>query len=528
MLGRAAEETGTKERSDMAKGKLTPAQLRAVRMRNLQKAWKSTGAKGREEVAEERGRRGRKASKPSKPRGHKRGKGRAREDWGVMEPKPKAKPAGGKKSPEQIRQERIGRLQAYRASKPVGAAAAPPAAAAAPKAGRTTAAGTTATHGKKRKSKVPPGRYMSPATGAIIQIQRVYPKENPTMSTYDAVGAGGGLLVGLVLSQMVDRGLATRAPEGKTEALYGMEATAALRTKADAVRVGAQLAGAVLFGAGSYFSRNYSSVASYTMGGTSAGFLVGFLLQIIGDYAMPAFFKASSPADKTFSNRYYADKQDWTQQGATPALPAAPPAGSTPASTTETSYPTGGTQMGWPGMVGTPMLLPPGAFQPRHRDYGPVASAVPAGSMAGAGGTFGGCGSCGDTSGNCPTCGTGCGGKCGCNLAQPGPWGASQPGTVPGETPVVPGGTPAQPGGTPEQPGTGTFVPGVGFMPVRPPPPRMEIAEPRPPIGVVAQPEGQPEGNVVDFERARRAFGRSYADLLKMRAAGGARQPQPK
>ncbi len=396
VLGRAAESPQPTRVTNMAKKKLTKAERRAIAMRNLQKAWSARGVKA--------GTRSRGKAK-AKPR-------RGREASEVAEKKAPAKKGLSKEQRREIAMKNL-----EKAWQAMGTPAAAPAAAAAPKPPRAPKPKATTTRGKRSpKGMVPSGKYFAPQSNAVISIKRVFPKENPVVE-WDATTMGVaalGCLFGVVGAELVDRTIATMAKPDAKEPQYGTEAALAIRTKASAGRMLAQAAGAAVFGGGGYFTARYSQYAAAGMYGVAAGFLFKLFFQVTQDHIMPAIWKATGPAEKTWSNRLYADKQDWTQQGSVPALP---PSTSTPTSAEEVVYGGNGQAAGWPGMIGRPMAMPappppvPG-FGGRGMDFGPVARTgvgePPKGSVdsgqVGAPGWFEHCG-CG-TKGKetCPNC----------------------------------------------------------------------------------------------------------------------------
>lgn len=473
-MRRAAEAAA--EEKHMAAKKLTKAQRRQIAMKNLRKAWAATGTKPKSS-----GRKS-KAREVSEPAGYAVGE-------------KKKKSTGPKKTPEELYQIRMANLRkAWSAMgtpvKPAGAAPAPSAAPA--RAPRT--AGTTTRAGKpksKRRKTAPAGRYMSPDTGAIIRIERVYPKENPVVlsTTNDMIGAGGGLLLGLLLSDVTDRLIATRAPKDAKDALIGPAAARAIRSKPDAVRMGAQLGGAVAFGAAAYGMRNYSAIGAHIAGGITLGFLIRLFAQVVGGHVMPAVFKAQSPAEKSFSNRAYADVQAWEQEGAQPAVPATPPAPATPAGADQP-----GQQLG----VGrAPMLMPPGfqwqqrgyGYGPGYESYGPVASNA--------------AGTVGNNPWFCPD-------QCGPSDPM---YGAQDPCSCGPEQEVGPGGPARVPPA--EQPPQRREP-----MPQQPPQRREPMPQQPPPSDRRQPPPAtdvaQPGGNVIDIDIARVQPRRTLAELIRL------------
>jgi hypothetical protein len=225
------------------------------------------------------------------------------------------------------------------------------------------------------------GRYGNPETGEVISIRRVYSKKNPIWETKHLAAAGGGLIVGIVGADLLDRFLATMAPEGSTEALTDVKAIAAIRSKTNAVRMASSAGGAVVGFGGAYLLRNKSPMASYALGGFGLGFGVKFLTQLVTDVLMPIVFKVEDrTADKT-ANRLYPDKQGYADVSTTP-------------STTKTSTPTTTAGVGAPRVYRLP--APSRAMNAKRAmpDFGPVARRP--GSVGGC--NCGGSGSCSSTS----------------------------------------------------------------------------------------------------------------------------------
>ncbi len=213
------------------------------------------------------------------------------------------------------------------------------------------------------------GRYGNPETGEVISIRRVYSRKNPIWETKHLAAAGGGLIVGIVGADLLDRFLATMAPEGSKEALTDVKAIAAIRSKANAVRMAASAGGAVVGFGGAYLLRNKSPMASYGLGGFGLGFGVKFLTQLVTDVLMPIVFKVEDRAADNTSNRLYPDKQGYADITTTSSTPA------------KTST---GTQAG----IGAPRVYrlpaPSRAMNAKRvmPDFGPVAR-KPVGSVGG-------------------------------------------------------------------------------------------------------------------------------------------------
>ena len=175
---------------------------------------------------------------------------------------------------------------------------------------------------KKRAKKVSTGSYVSAKTGQKIIIRRgSYGRANPVVEFTQIAAAGGGLVLGLAIAELVDRYVATRAPKDAKDALSGGAATAAIRANADSTRMLVQGAGTVVFGAGAYALRNVAPHLAYGLGGTGAAFAIKLVTQAIGDHLMPWLFKVDSTEkdwDKSLAYRLYPDKQVTSPSGDVP------------------------------------------------------------------------------------------------------------------------------------------------------------------------------------------------------------------
>lgn len=142
--------------------------------------------------------------------------------------------------------------------------------------------------------------------------------ENP-MGPYSAASlkaygwAAGGVAFGLTLARAVDRYVATRAPADSgsmtgNNPWYGRDAAAAYNRRPDAMRMGAQAAGALAAIGGAYVTR-HRDLAPWALGGLALGFGSNLLLQVAEWFIMPRIFKVESPTEATFANRMYPLEQ---------------------------------------------------------------------------------------------------------------------------------------------------------------------------------------------------------------------------
>jgi len=306
------------EKSQMA---MTKAQKRENALKNLRKAWKARGIKPTFEPKPKK--------KATKRRPAK--KGTKSKPAFVYEPAPKKKVTKSKATKTQLAN--LAKARAAKAAKAAKAgrgssrgttmtakqAAAYEAkhrkAAAAKKRAATKAKPKTSQRGKYRRD-VPVGQYKGKKEGNVIEIKRVYSKSNPDWSKPAVVGAAaGGVLLGVVGSDLLDRFVATMAPQGADTALTGTDAIKAIRTKSNAWRMGTSALGTAIGIGGAYLMYSDESegrqIASVGFAGFGLAFGVKFLTQVAVDVFMPILFKVDSSTEQSLSNRLYPDKQDY-------------------------------------------------------------------------------------------------------------------------------------------------------------------------------------------------------------------------
>lgn len=343
---RSAPKAASKPRSRKSKGKrkATPAQLAAL-------------AKGRAARAA-------KAKSASKPRARKA--------------PAKRKTATPKKRPNRVATARKSIARAQRALAPRPRARKP------------------LKPGQKRKpapKSITSGSY-SNKKGQTIIVRRTYNRKNPVVEFKQIALAGGGLAVGWIAAEMIDRYVATRAPkpavEGQeTKPLWGQDAIDAITAPADGTRLLVSGGGTAAFGLGAFLLRDRAPDVAYAIGGIGAGFGVKFFSQLLGDVIFPAIFKVKKDAEgypETFANRMFPDKQKKEEPAATNGGVTGPRrmAGwGNWGAQRRVFYPgtTGQVRSPYPGVMGAPY---PFVEAPAARtQVGPVASGAVAASCGG-------------------------------------------------------------------------------------------------------------------------------------------------
>lgn len=133
--------------------------------------------------------------------------------------------------------------------------------------------------------------------------------ENPTgpysMSSLKSFGwAAGGVGVGLVLAELADRYIATRAPADSKDGAkgahpwYGRDAVAAIQRRPDAMRLGVQAAGALAGIGGAYLAgKRGGRILPWALGGAAVGFGANLAKQLLVWWVLPAVLKVPLDAN---------------------------------------------------------------------------------------------------------------------------------------------------------------------------------------------------------------------------------------
>jgi hypothetical protein len=248
------------------------------------------------------------------------------------------------------------------------------------------------------------GRYTN-RKGQTVVIRRTYARANPTVEFRQIAFAGGGLALGWVAAEMIDRYVATRAPKDAKDALKGDAAAIAINAKPDSMRLLASGGGTLAFGLSAYMLKDRAPDVAYGLGGVGAGFGIKFFSQVVGDLFLPWLFKVDK-TKKDFADSYgyrlFPDKQYFEKKEETPATPFSA------RGYMRGPYGQVGSPRPWAGMPQQTQVPYPFVVAPAQQaDVGPVATGA-----VGCGGSsmraIYGQGSPGDVF--CPTCGS-CGDK---------------------------------------------------------------------------------------------------------------------
>lgn len=135
--------------------------------------------------------------------------------------------------------------------------------------------------------------YRTRPSGKVTKIIR----ENPANRTKAVVSAAGGLALGLVAADMLDRYIATRKQGDMQAPATGADAKARIDAKADGYRIFAQAAGTGVSAVGAYMARKKTVVGTYLLSGMALGFAAKGFSLLVKDYLMPKVLPSQKSTD---------------------------------------------------------------------------------------------------------------------------------------------------------------------------------------------------------------------------------------
>lgn len=225
----------------------------------------------------------------------------------------------------------------------VAAPAGKPARKAAKRGGRKSSGKRAAKSSRKQKiSSYEVAKYYVPRTNTTItQRHQTYPRQNPVHrglmrrpmhgrlghSAYSRSNPAGnwknvsiefgGLALGFLSAQALDRFLATRAGSAKGP-WFGVDAIRKIGAPPDLVRTLARLGGGAAFIGLSYWLGNKKGMekSAYLTAGVGFGMLLNVGLDLWYSKAVPSIFKVQKGDEKTLANRLYPDQQAYIYQNA--------------------------------------------------------------------------------------------------------------------------------------------------------------------------------------------------------------------
>lgn len=130
--------------------------------------------------------------------------------------------------------------------------------------------------------------------------------------------AAGGVGIGLVLAELADRVVATRAPSDSASGAkgahpwYGRDAVAAIQRRPDAMRLGVQAGGALAGIGGAYLAgRRGGTILPWLLGGTAVGFGANLAKQLLVWWVLPRVLKVKEGEESkpSWANRLAALEQ---------------------------------------------------------------------------------------------------------------------------------------------------------------------------------------------------------------------------
>lgn len=230
-------------------------------------------------------------------------------------------------------------------------------------------------------------RHMS-GVRVVTTTRPIYTK-NPITGFKQVMLLGTAAAIGLGVAELADRFVATRAnveKYGTEEPFYGYAALMARHTRPDVTRLGVALGGSAVLGGLAYLTRKKHPMVTLALAGTSFGFGIKFLGNLIGGKLLPALlpldnakFSTAAPEMKGWVNRLFPENM-------TSFVNAADGSASTPLQLIGGAGVTAAA-----GQFGTKGLPP---WRRQRADVGPVARRVGAGQAPQPTGVGCGCGEC--------------------------------------------------------------------------------------------------------------------------------------
>ncbi len=240
-------------------------------------------------------------------------------------------------------------------------------------------------------------------------------KSNPMSDLGQLAVLGGGVVVGMVLSDLLRRYVATMAPKGAKEPTYSYMSGERFAAHPDGMQYAAQGALGLLGLGAAYLTMKKSPGISRFLAGVGVGALAQAVLEVVNFAVMPSLF-SSKEGEKTLGNRLYPMEQKYQQDFLTNQIKQENTALGTGALVSNIGQgtvgpaPAAGTTAGHRGLAGLPApqqtrQLPPAQGQ------GARPSSQGQGQLAGTPGQVGcgGAGGCGQKAASGCTGGRNCG-----------------------------------------------------------------------------------------------------------------------
>lgn len=151
-------------------------------------------------------------------------------------------------------------------------------------------------------------------TGRRVIVRRTKVYANPRTSWGEIAYMGGGLIFGSIVSDILDRVVATRQPDGGNNPRYAVDAANAILTRPDGIRIGAQLAliiGSFLLAG--RMSKGKAGNAGNVLVGVGFGAIARTGLQVWNGWIAPMLWPVAKGDEMDISNRLYSWEQPWNQ-----------------------------------------------------------------------------------------------------------------------------------------------------------------------------------------------------------------------
>jgi hypothetical protein len=155
--------------------------------------------------------------------------------------------------------------------------------------------------------------YRNRKTGRTLSITHIMKRiANPVGNWGNVAILGGGAVLGFVVTDAVDKLVATRAGDAPYP-YYAHDAQVRIMLRPDGVRIAAQTAVIAAFFLGSYAAQNSMPKTAYFLAGAAIGSGVRLVSQLVIEMLMPKIFSVTKGTEKNIGNRVYPFHQDALQ-----------------------------------------------------------------------------------------------------------------------------------------------------------------------------------------------------------------------
>lgn len=138
-------------------------------------------------------------------------------------------------------------------------------------------------------------------------------RDNPVTNLKDFAMATGGVALGYIAADTLDRFLATMKPAGGTQPYFGRDAATLINSRPNGMRLAAGALGTGLMAAVSYYTARTRPNVSTFFGGLAVGFGVKLLASVWQWYIAPAIWKVDEAKPNSLADRMFSLEQKAVQ-----------------------------------------------------------------------------------------------------------------------------------------------------------------------------------------------------------------------